>query len=213
VRRLFGTASPEADAKASGVQPGSVVVISGPAGAGKSSVARQLARTSAHEHAVHLHTDDFYAAIVKGFIDPRRVEAHAQNTVVVEAFTASAKRFALGGFAVVVDGVVGPWFLAPWQALVRDGLDVHYLVLRPDEPTTLARGTARTTAGALTDAQALTNIWQAFATWAPSNLTSWTPRRSPSSRPSSGPASPCSNAPACCRDRAQSLCGSRSVCD
>jgi hypothetical protein len=34
---------------------------------------------------------------------------------VVEAFTASAKRFAQGGFEVVVDGVVGPWFLEAWR--------------------------------------------------------------------------------------------------
>jgi predicted kinase len=147
--------------------PGPVVIVSGPAGAGKSSIARQLAQASLGERAVHLHTDDFYAAIVKGFIDPTRTEAHAQNVVVVEAFTASARRFAQGGFHVVVDGVVGPWFLEPWQALVREGIDVHYIVLRPDQPTTLARGTTRNTPGALTDARALGDIWQAFADLGP----------------------------------------------
>ena len=146
---------------------GSIVMVSGPAGAGKSSVARLLAQTSPRDRAVHLHTDDFYAAIAKGFVDPRLAEAHAQNTIVVEAFTASAKRFAQGGFQVVVDGVVGPWFLGPWQALAREGFDVHYIVLRPDRPTTLARGIARTTPSALTDAQALTDIWQAFADLGP----------------------------------------------
>lgn len=144
-----------------------VVLVSGPAGAGKSSVARQLAQASAHECAVHLHTDDFYAAIVKGFIEPVRPEAQAQNTVVVEAFTASAKRFAQGGFDVVVDGVVGPWFLEPWQALVRAGLDVHYIVLRPNQSTTLARGTSRTAPGALTDARVISHIWRAFADLGP----------------------------------------------
>jgi chloramphenicol 3-O-phosphotransferase len=146
-----------------GMPLGRVVLISGPAGAGKSSTARQLALASVYERAVHLHTDDFYAAIVKGFIDPTRPEAHSQNVVVVEAFTASARRFAQGGFEVVVDGVVGPWFLEPWQALVREGIDVHYLVLRPDQPTTLARGTNRSAPGALTDARAIGDIWQAFA--------------------------------------------------
>jgi chloramphenicol 3-O-phosphotransferase len=150
-----------------GVPFGRVVLVSGPAGAGKSSVARQLAQASLGERAVHLHTDDFYAAIVKGFLDPRSAEAHAQNVVVVEAFTASAKRFAQGGFEVVVDGVVGPWFLEPWQALVREGIDVHYIILRPDQATTLARGTTRTAPGALTDARAIGDIWQAFADLGP----------------------------------------------
>jgi predicted kinase len=142
---------------------GSVVMISGPSGAGKSSVARQLALSSPRERTVHLHTDDFYGAIVKGFIEPFRPEANAQNVVVVEAFTACAKRFAQGGFEVVVDGVVGPWFLDRWQALARDGFDVHYIVLRPDEPTTLARATARTTAEALTDPGAIRKIREGFA--------------------------------------------------
>jgi adenylate kinase family enzyme len=142
---------------------GPVVMISGPSGAGKSSVARQLAIRSPRERTVHLHTDDFYGAIVKGFIEPFRPEANAQNIVVVEAFTASAKRFAQGGFEVVVDGVVGPWFLDHWQALAREGFDVHYIVLRPDEPTTLARATARTAAEALTDPDAIRKIREAFA--------------------------------------------------
>ena len=146
---------------------GSVVMISGPAGAGKSSVARHLARTSPRERAVHLHTDDFYGAIVKGFIEPFRPEAHAQNVVVVEAFTACARRFAQGGFEVVVDGVVGPWFLGPWQALAGEGFDVHYVVLRPAPPTTHARATSRTTPDALTDERAIRQLCQAFANLGP----------------------------------------------
>jgi adenylate kinase family enzyme len=149
------------------MQAGSVVMISGPSGAGKSSVARQLALGSPRERTVHLHTDDFYAAIVKGFIEPFRPEAHAQNIVVVEAFTACAKRFAQGGFEVVVDGVVGPWFIDRWQALAREGFDVHYIVLRPDEPTTLARATARTSPDALTDPHAIRQIREGFANLGP----------------------------------------------
>ena len=146
---------------------GSVVMISGPSGAGKSSVARQLALRSPRERTVHLHTDDFYGAIVKGFIEPFRPEAHPQNIVVVEAFTACAKRFAQGGFEVVVDGVIGPWFIDRWQALARDGFDIHYIVLRPDEPTTLARATARTAPDALTDPRAIRQIREAFANLGP----------------------------------------------
>ena len=36
----------------------------------------------------------------------------------------------LGGYDVIVDGIVGPWFLEPWRALVREDYEVHYIVLR-----------------------------------------------------------------------------------
>ena len=39
-----------------------------------------------------------------------------------------ADRFATGGYTVIVDGIVGPWFLDPFRALERD---VTYVVLRP----------------------------------------------------------------------------------
>jgi predicted kinase len=142
---------------------GSVVIVSGAPGAGKSSVARRLAETSPFDQAVHLHTDDFYASIVKGFIEPWRTEAQAQNTAVMAALVASSARYAEGGFEVVVDGIVGPWFLEPWLALAGADTDVHYAVLRPDQATTLARGTSRTTPGALTDAAVISQMWRQFA--------------------------------------------------
>ena len=29
---------------------------------------------------------------------------------------------------VIVDGIVGPWFLEPWRARVREDYEVHYIV-------------------------------------------------------------------------------------
>lgn len=142
---------------------GTVLIVSGAPGAGKSSVARSLATKSPRDQAVHLHTDDFYASIVKGFIEPWRAEAHAQNAAVMAALVASCARYAEGGFEVVVDGVVGPWFLEPWLELARSGVDVHYVVLRPNEATNIARGTARTAPGAMTDASVISQMWQRFA--------------------------------------------------
>jgi predicted kinase len=103
-----------------------IVVLSGPPGSGKSTVGQALARR--WPRAVHIHTDDFYRWIVSGYVEPWLPEARAQNTVAMEAMAQVAQRFADGGYAVVVDGIVGPWFLEPWRALAGP---VSYVVLRP----------------------------------------------------------------------------------
>ncbi|HYP86866.1 MAG TPA: AAA family ATPase [Polyangiaceae bacterium] len=145
------------------MSPGSVVIVSGPPGAGKSTVARLLAEHSPVPAAIHLKTDGFYSGIVKGFVAPWLAEADAQNAAVVDAVAASADRYARAGYEVVVDGVFGPWFLEPWLALAERGVDVHYVVLRPDEHTTLLRGVSRKAPDALIDPQVLRSIWQKFA--------------------------------------------------
>ena len=65
----------------------------------------------------------------KGAIPPHLPESNEQNLVVIEAFLEAAKRYARGGYDVIVDGIVGPWFLEPWRALVREDYEVHYIVL------------------------------------------------------------------------------------
>jgi predicted kinase len=140
-----------------------IVLITGAPGAGKSTVARALANTSPHPRAVHLHADDYYAYIRKGFVEPWRPESRKQNGVIMKALTATARQYAAGGYEVLVDGIVGPWFIAPWAALARAGLDVRYAVLRADEATTLARATARDPATALVEPAVVTQMWRQFA--------------------------------------------------
>ncbi|HUQ54995.1 AAA family ATPase [Lentzea sp.] len=139
---------------------GQVTVLAGPPAAGKTAVAGLLT-TGAGNPAVHLVTDQFYRSIRTGFVLPFLPEAFRQNEVVLDAIVRTTATFARGGYDVVVDGVIGPWFLSHFRALAEQGLPVSYIVLRPDLDTTLAR--ARGRVGELKDVDAITGLHGAFA--------------------------------------------------
>jgi predicted kinase len=125
------------------VAPGDVVVVSGPPAAGKTTVARMLA--ARRSPAVHLHADDFWGFIVSGYVEPWTAAALEQNDVVMGAVCQSAFEFAVGGYCVVLDGVLGPWFVPELIRRCPPGeLDVSYLMLHPTREQLVANLSGRT---------------------------------------------------------------------
>ncbi len=68
-----------------------LLILSGPPGAGKTTIARAMADAS-DVPAVHLHTDDFFNAIRSGFIDPEQREGSERASVRIS--TCPLRRFA-----------------------------------------------------------------------------------------------------------------------
>lgn len=136
---------------------GDVIVVSGPPGAGKSTVAPELAVL--FDRSALVSGDAFFAFLRSGAIDPWRAAAHEQNDVVIKAAAAAVGHLA-GYCEVVYDGVLGPWFLDTFATAAR-GVDVHYAVLLPPLEVCLRRVSTRLGHG-FTDTGAATQMWHDF---------------------------------------------------
>jgi predicted kinase len=126
----------------SGTASGPVIIVSGAAGVGKSTVSRMIA--AAFDRSVHLNTDDFMASVVSGWVDPNLPGAEQQNEAVGAAFAVSAMSFAEDGYTTVVDGYLFPDGVNGLAAAcAARGLSCHYVVLTADLDTCWARASSR----------------------------------------------------------------------
>ena len=145
------------------MKKGRIIIITGSPGTGKSTISSILAKESNMSKSVNMQTDDFYHYLSKGEIPPYLPESNEQNLIVIEAFLESAKRYARGGYDVIVDGIVGPWFLEPWKALAQEDYEVHYIVLRASKKETMKRAVERSKLDRKTNIELVETMWEQFS--------------------------------------------------
>ena len=144
------------------MKQGRIVIITGSPGTGKTTISAIVAKESSMEKSVHMHTDDFYHYLSKGAIPPYLPESNEQNMIVIEAFLEAAKCYVRGGYDVIVDGIIGPWFLKPWLNIVQEGYEIHYIILRASKEETMKRAVERTKLDKETNTDLVEVMWEQF---------------------------------------------------
>jgi hypothetical protein len=138
----------------------SIVIVTGPPGAGKTTVSAHLARSV--PLGVHLLSDQMFRWIVSGFIPPWEAGSNHQNRTIIAAIASTAARFDDGGYEVVVDGIIGPWFLGQWLAAAGPGRSVQYVIVRPSSAIAMSRATGRQSPEELVDPHPVAAMFEAF---------------------------------------------------
>jgi chloramphenicol 3-O-phosphotransferase len=116
----------------------SLVIITGPIGAGKSSVMRELVACSTGNIA-SIEGDTFWKFMKQGSI-PR----HEAFKTVMRAMISAAVAFAVCGNDVFLDFTIPPWYFDAVRKIVGDrGVRIDLVVLRPSESLCANRSVSR----------------------------------------------------------------------
>jgi chloramphenicol 3-O-phosphotransferase len=123
---------------------GSVLLLAGPAGAGKSTLARAWCDT--RDIAAHVQLDDVRDLLVQGRVDPLNVshpDQAGQWRLAVQASCSLARSFAESEVDVAIDDVLLPADAATIWKPALNGLRIRLVAVLPDLEQLLLRGRNR----------------------------------------------------------------------
>ncbi len=141
----------------------SIIILTGPPGSGKTAIGELMASKAPH-NSVHMRVDNFFTWVRAGFIPPDQPESRAQNATVLTAAAMAAITYWRGGYEVIIDGIVGPWFLPILQtAFAKANAPTSYVIVRADEKIAIDRCLFRDRAEAVREMEGIRGLHSAFA--------------------------------------------------
>jgi chloramphenicol 3-O-phosphotransferase len=143
---------------------GCVLIVSGPVGAGKTTVCRELI-ASAASPTVYIEGDRFWTFIAKPAAQQSPLEGFR---MIMRAMLAAARHYERDGYDAIVDFSIPPWYLDAVRALLK-GCDYSYVVLRPSAAICASRAAARSE-GTIERYEPYAELYQTFEGFAKNTI-------------------------------------------